>query len=428
VGQFAVAALYERRNLLNQKPAVIDRRYKKIKVTHYPSIKSLGNPAPFLIILLDSVRFHIPRRPGCAGHGFSAWLRKLRSDPRQQVGLERLEAFANLREQEGWLSMIEVENLTKRYGPTLAVSEVSFNVQKGEVLGFLGPNGAGKTTTMRVITGFLPPTQGKVRVAGYDVTEEPLEAKRRTGYLPENPPVYPDMTVDEYLTFVARIKGVPRRDVRKRLNEVVEKCAVTEVRRRQIGKLSKGYRQRVGLAQALIHNPDVLVLDEPTAGLDPKQIIETRELIKGLAGQHTVVLSTHILPEVSKTCQRVVVINAGLIVAVGTPDELTRRLQGFETVLITVEGPAAEIMDKFQRVGGVNWVEPRDSSQGRVTLEVNSEKDKDVRAELAQAVVESGWKLFELKTSGLSLEDIFLKLTTKDLSEEAAAGALKAAN
>jgi len=324
--------------------------------------------------------------------------------------------------------MIEVENLTKRYGPTLAVSEVSFNVQKGEVLGFLGPNGAGKTTTMRVITGFLPPTQGKVRVAGYDVTEEPLEAKRRTGYLPESPPVYPDMTVDEYLTFVARIKGVPRRDVRKRLNEVVEKCAATEVRRRQIGKLSKGYRQRVGLAQALIHNPDVLVLDEPTAGLDPKQIIETRELIKGLAGQHTVVLSTHILPEVSKTCQRVVVINAGLIVAVGTPDELTRRLQGFETVLITVDGPAAEIMDKFQRVGGVNWVEPRDSSQGRVTLEVHSEKDKDVRAELAQAVVESGWKLLELKTSGLSLEDIFLKLTTKDLSEEAAAGALKAAN
>ena len=325
--------------------------------------------------------------------------------------------------------MIEVENLTKSYGPRVAVSDVTFNVQKGEVLGFLGPNGAGKTTTMRVITGFLPPTHGKVRVAGYDVAEEPLEAKRRTGYLPESPPVYPDMTVEEYLAFVGRIKGVGRRDLRTRLNEVVERCAIGDVRARQIGKLSKGYRQRVGLAQALIHMPDVLVLDEPTAGLDPKQIIETRELIKGFAGQHTVILSTHILPEVSKTCQRVVVINAGQIVAVGTPDELTQRLQGYETVLVTVEGPAAEIMDKFQRVGGVNWVEPRDANNGRVTLEVHSEKEKDVRAELARAVVESGWKLYELRTSGLSLEEIFLKLTTKDMSEESAAAAPpKAAN
>ncbi|MBZ5562288.1 MAG: ABC transporter ATP-binding protein [Acidobacteriia bacterium] len=314
--------------------------------------------------------------------------------------------------------MIEVEHLTKRYGPTLAVSDVSFEAQKGEVLGFLGPNGAGKTTTMRVITGYLPPTDGRVRVAGYDVADEPLESKRRTGYLPESPPVYPDMTVQEYLTFVARIKGVSRREIKPRTDEICARVAIADVRNRQIGKLSKGYRQRVGLAQALIHNPDVLVLDEPTAGLDPKQIIETRELIKGLAGQHTVILSTHILPEVSKTCQRVVVINAGTIVAVGTPDELTRRLQGFETVMITAEAPAAEVMDKLQRVTGVNWVEPREASDGRVTLEIHSEKGKDVRAELARAIVESGWKLFELKTSGLSLEDIFLKLTTKDLGEE----------
>ena len=314
--------------------------------------------------------------------------------------------------------MIEVERLTKRYGPTVAVSDVSFEVRKGEILGFLGPNGAGKTTTMRVITGYLPPSDGKVRVAGFDVVEEPLEAKRRTGYLPESPPVYPDMTVREYLAFVARIKGVPRREVKKRLEEVNEKCAITDVQRRQIGKLSKGYRQRVGLAQTLIHHPDVLVLDEPTAGLDPKQIIETRQLIKGLAGEHTVVLSTHILPEVSKTCQRVIVINEGKIVAVGTPDELTHRLQGYETVLVTVVGPAAEVMAKLQTVRGVNWVEPRDSSDGRVLFEVHSEKDKDVRAELARAVVESNWKLLELKTSGMSLEDIFLKLTTKDLSEE----------
>ena len=317
--------------------------------------------------------------------------------------------------------MIEVQGLTKRYGPTVAVSDISFQVQKGEILGFLGPNGAGKTTTMRVITGFLTPSEGTVRVAGLDVVEKPLEAKRHLGYLPENPPVYPDMTVREYLSFVARIKGVARGEIRKRVDEVAQKCAVTDVQKRQIGKLSKGYRQRVGLAQALIHDPDVLVLDEPTAGLDPKQIIETRDLIRGLAGQHTIILSTHILPEVSKTCQRVLVINQGKVVAEGTPDELTRRLQGYETVLITAEGPAPEIMDRLERVAGVNLVEPREATDARVTFEVHAEKERDARPELARAVVESGWKLFELKTSGLSLEDIFLKLTTQDLTEGSAA-------
>ncbi len=317
--------------------------------------------------------------------------------------------------------MIEVEGLTKRYGPAVAVSDISFQVERGEILGFLGPNGAGKTTTMRVITGFLTPTAGTVRVAGVDVAEKPLEAKRHLGYLPENPPVYPDMRVREYLTFVARIKGVPRNDIKRRVDEVAEKCSIADVQKKQIGKLSKGYRQRVGLAQALIHDPDVLVLDEPTAGLDPKQIIETRDLIRGLAGRHTIILSTHILPEVSKTCQRVLVINQGQVVAEGTPEELTRRLQGYETVLITAEGPAPEIMDRLQRVSGVNLVEPREAADTRVTFEVHAEKGQDVRAELARAVVESGWKLLELKTSGLSLEDIFLKLTTKDLGEEAAA-------
>ena len=317
--------------------------------------------------------------------------------------------------------MIEVENLTKRYGPTLAVSDISFAVRQGEILGFLGPNGAGKTTTMRIITGFLSASSGQVRVAGYDVAEEPLEAKRHVGYLPELPPVYPDMTVKEYLAFAGRIKGVARSQLKTRIGEISEKCAVADVQNRQIGKLSKGYRQRVGLAQALIHNPDVLILDEPTAGLDPKQIIETRELIKGLAGQHTVVLSTHILPEVSKTCQRVIVINQGTVVAMGAPEELTTRLQGYETVLVTAEGPAAEIMGKLQSVQGVTLVEPRDSSDSRVTLEVHTEKGHDVRAELAKAVVQSGWNLFELKTSGMSLEDIFLQLTTHDLSEEVTA-------
>ena len=316
--------------------------------------------------------------------------------------------------------MIEVENLTKRYGPTLAVSDVSFQVQKGEILGFLGPNGAGKTTTMRIITGFLSPSAGRVSVAGIDVAESPLEAKRHIGYLPENPPVYTDMTVNEYLAFVSRIKGVPRGELKKRIGEVSEKCSVADVQHRQIGKLSKGYRQRVGLAQALIHNPDVLILDEPTAGLDPKQIIETRQLIKGLAGQHTVILSTHILPEVSKTCQRVVVISKGAVVAMGAPDELTARLQGYGSVLVTVEGPAPEIMGKLQAVPGVTLVEPVDAAGSRVTLEVHTEKNQEVRSELARAVVDSGWGLFELKASGMSLEDIFLKLTTKDASEQAA--------
>jgi ABC-2 type transport system ATP-binding protein len=314
--------------------------------------------------------------------------------------------------------MIEVQQLTKRYGPTLAVSGVSFEANKGEVLGFLGPNGAGKTTTMRVITGYLPPSSGSVKVAGYDVVEESIEARRHTGYLPENPPVYAEMRVSEYLAFAGRIKGVARRDLRKRMADVSEKCAITGVQNRQIGKLSKGYRQRVGLAQALIHNPDVLVLDEPTASLDPKQIIETRQLIRSLAGQHTVVLSTHILPEVSKTCDRVVVINAGKVVAVGTPDELTRRLQGFETVLLTAEGPRDEIKAKIEKVAGVTRVDQHDVAETRMAFEIHTEKDRDVRAELARAVVESGWRLIELRTSGLSLEDIFLKLTTRDLGEE----------
>ncbi len=326
--------------------------------------------------------------------------------------------------------MIQVEHLTKRYGPTLAVSDVSFDVQKGEILGFLGPNGAGKTTTMRVITGYLPPSEGRVTVADFDVAEHPLEAKRRIGYLPEAPPVYVDMRVREYLAFVARIKGLARRDVRKRVDEVIERTSVADVANRQIGKLSKGYRQRVGIAQALIHNPDVLILDEPTAGLDPKQIIETRELITGLAGQHTIVLSTHILPEVSKTCSRVVVISGGKIVAVGTPGELTRRLQGFETVLVTAEGPEDEIRGRLEKVSGVSQVErqhhpPPDHpssdgssiGDGLVTFEVHAEKGHDVRAELARAVVES-WKLLELKSSGLSLEDIFLKLTRVDQASE----------
>jgi ABC-2 type transport system ATP-binding protein len=230
--------------------------------------------------------------------------------------------------------VIEVQNLTKRYGPFTAVEDVSFKVERGEILGFLGPNGAGKTTTMRILTGYMPATEGKAFVAGFDVFEQPVEAKRRTGYLPETPPLYPDMTVAEYLAFVAKIKGVPSAERKQRTAAVMERTRIADMANRLCVRLSKGYRQRVGLAQALIHNPDVLILDEPTAGLDPKQIIETRQLIKELAGDHTIILSTHILPEVSQTCQRVVIINKGKVVAVDTPDNLTARLRGSETLYI----------------------------------------------------------------------------------------------
>src|SRR5687767_4321801 len=240
--------------------------------------------------------------------------------------------------------MIEVQNLTKRYGPVTAVNDVTFRVEAGEILGFLGPNGAGKTTTMRIITGYMPASEGQVLIAGHDVFEKPIEAKRRTGYLPESPPLYPDMTVREYLTFVARIKGVARREIGTRVDEAMKKTRVMDMAGRHCAKLSKGYRQRVGLAQAIIHNPDVLVLDEPTAGLDPKQIIETRQLIRELAGSHTIILSTHILPEVSQTCQRVVIINKGRVVAVDTPDNLTARLSGAISIYLQAAGPSDDVL------------------------------------------------------------------------------------
>ena len=251
--------------------------------------------------------------------------------------------------------MIEVEHLTKRYGTVTAVDDVSFRVNKGEILGFLGPNGAGKTTTMRVLTGYMPATDGRAAVAGYDVFDQPIEAKQRTGYLPETPPLYPDMTVREYLHFVAKIKGVAPKDRAARVDQVMARTWVTDMANRACGKLSKGYRQRVGLAQALIHNPDVLILDEPTAGLDPKQIIETRRLIKELAGDHTIILSTHILPEVEQTCQRVVIINKGRVVAEDTPENLTRRLHGSATMFVQVDGDRAAEAAGRARARATAW-------------------------------------------------------------------------
>jgi ABC-2 type transport system ATP-binding protein len=316
--------------------------------------------------------------------------------------------------------VIEVQHLTKRYGGITAVDDVSFRVDKGEILGFLGPNGAGKTTTMRVLTGYIPATEGRAFVAGYDVFDKPLDAKRRTGYLPETPPLYPDVTVREYLTFVSKIKGVPSRERRSRVTEVMRRTYVDDVADRACGKLSKGYRQRVGLAQALIHNPEVLILDEPTAGLDPKQINETRKLIKELAGSHTIILSTHILPEVSQTCQRVVIINKGKVVAVDTPENLTARLRGAETMWLQVEGDPAAVTSALQAVPGVTRV-AADGHDRHVTLEVESEAGRDVRRDLARAVVGGGFGLLELRPMRLSLEDVFLHLTTEERPAEGAA-------
>ncbi len=313
--------------------------------------------------------------------------------------------------------MIEVQHLTKRYGRVTAVDDVSFRVERGEILGFLGPNGAGKTTTMRILTGYMPATDGKAVVAGFDIFDQPIEAKRRIGYLPETPPLYPDMTVAEYLTFVAKIKGVAAADRRQRVQQVMERTRVSDMANRLTAKLSKGYKQRVGLAQALIHNPDVLILDEPTAGLDPKQIIETRELIKGLAGDHTVILSTHILPEVSQTCHRVVIINKGHVVAVDTPDNLTARLRGSETLYVQVDTSGRDASAVLQSIPGVTRITEADRRDSVVGYEIESEHGHDVRRDLARTVVASGWGLLELRPMRMSLEEIFLSLTT----EEAAA-------
>jgi ABC-2 type transport system ATP-binding protein len=318
--------------------------------------------------------------------------------------------------------VIEVQHLSKRYGAFTAVDDVSFSVGAGEILGFLGPNGAGKTTTMRIITGYMPATEGSVTVAGHDVFSAPIEAKKRTGYLPETPPLYPDMTVRDYVTFVARIKGVPSREVRGRVDDVMKRTHIADMASRHCGKLSKGYKQRVGLAQALIHNPDVLVLDEPTAGLDPKQIIESRQLIKDLGGNHSVVLSTHILPEVSQTCNRIVIIAKGKVVAVDTPDNLTARLRGSETMFLQVHAPGADVAPALSGLSGVTRVKADAQADGLVAVEVDSEQGRDVRRELAAAVVTRGWGLLELRPMRMSLEDIFLSLTTEDASTAAAAG------
>lgn len=315
-------------------------------------------------------------------------------------------------------TMIKVEGLTKRYNRFTAVQGINFEVPKGRIVGFLGPNGAGKTTTMRILTCFLPPTSGTASVAGFDVLKQPMEVKKRIGYLPESPPVYPEMEVHEYLSFVGRLKGIPAAELPKRVEEVSERCNVADVRTKLIAKLSKGYRQRVGLAQAIIHNPDVLILDEPTAGLDPKQIHETRDLIRSLAGAHTIILSTHILPEVEQTCDEVVIISKGQVVARDSVRNLTSRLRGQEAVAIEVRAAedkdAGAVEQALRAVAGVSRVERRQARSGLLHFEIESEPGQHVRAALARAVVGCGWDLEELRPVAVSLEEIFLELIAAD--------------
>lgn len=317
--------------------------------------------------------------------------------------------------------MIVVEHLTKRYADRQVVQDVSFHVKKGEILGFLGPNGAGKSTTMKMLTGYLAPSSGKVMIGGFDMASDPLKAKAMMGYMPENPPLYPEMSVRDYLAFAASIRGVERSKVKGAVEQALQKCWLTEVPNKLIAHLSKGFQQRVGLAQSLIHSPDILILDEPTNGLDPKQIIQIRELIKGLASDHTVILSTHILPEVQNTCQRVLIINGGRVVAEGSPEALESQLRGGTRILAEVRGAKDEVSGRLSTLTGVKNIDVKTSSEDSplVSVSIDVAHDVDLRERVAAEIIGAGWGLLELRTMGLSLEEIFLKLTTTDSAVDA---------
>ena len=309
--------------------------------------------------------------------------------------------------------MIQAEGLTHYYGPYPAIQDVNFGVRRGEILGFLGPNGAGKTTTMRILTGFMPPTRGTVTLDGYDVVEQSLEARRRVGYLPETVSLYTDMSVNGYLKYMGTLRGMPPKSIKARLDDVIGVCRLGDYRKTQIGKLSKGFRQRVGIAQAILHEPEVLVLDEPTIGIDPIQVVETRRLIKDLGKDQTVVLSSHILPEVSMLCDRVLIINEGRIVAEDTPKNLAEGLQGVDRLEVEVGGPAAEILPVLKAVRGVNDVSHLNNN-GRHTYTIQAQAGQDLRGAISQAVISNGWSLRGLQMVGMSLEEIFLRLTTHE--------------
>jgi ABC-2 type transport system ATP-binding protein len=321
--------------------------------------------------------------------------------------------------------LIEVEHLSKSYGKGQAVNDISFTVNQGEIVGFLGPNGAGKTTTMRIITGYLPATSGTVRVSGFDVAEQSLEVRKRIGYLPETPPLYPEMSVSDYLHFIAQIKGVASADIGRRTEYAMEATGLTERKNDLIKRLSRGYKQRVGIAQAIVHDPDVVILDEPTNGLDPNQIIEVRNLINALAGEHTIILSTHILPEVEATCQRVVIINKGQIVEMDTPKNLAQKRTNSARTHLLVKGDAAAVQAALASIAGVKSVEVNAQAE-LLAATVESQAETDLRSHIAARVIGSGFELYELRTETLSLEDVFRQLTTEE--KPTAAGSATAAS
>jgi ABC-2 type transport system ATP-binding protein len=314
--------------------------------------------------------------------------------------------------------MIEVEHLSKTYGSTPAIHDVTFSVEPGEILGFLGPNGAGKTTTMRILAGYLPATDGKARIAGFDVNDDSLAVRQRIGYLPETPPLYPEMTVEAFLHFVARIKGISAGDRTEKVNAAIKRCNLEEKRKVIIRKLSKGYRQRVGIAQAIVHDPPAIILDEPTVGLDPRQIIDVRNLIKSLAGTHTIILSTHILPEVSMTCSRVAIINRGRLVATNTPENLMTQLAGGAGYEIEIEGDSNLAKQVLQNVPGVNLVETLSSQhplrENRAHLRIISKPGIEPGTDIAAMLLNAGFGLHEMRRVSATLEDVFLQLTTEE--------------
>ena len=311
--------------------------------------------------------------------------------------------------------MIEVNNLTKYYGDFPAIEGISFTVNKGEILGLLGPNAAGKTTTMRILTGFIPPTSGTAKVAGFDVVGDSLDARKRIGYLPETVPLYTEMTVEDYLDFMGSIRGMDKGWRRRRIAEVIEITRLGEYQSSLIGKLSKGFRQRVGIAQSILHEPDVLIMDEPTIGIDPIQVVETRSLIKGFGGEHTVILSTHILPEVSMVCDRVIIIHEGQVVAIDRPENLSERLRGPERIEVDIRGPVAQVMTTLRNVSGVREV-TRTGEGDVASYYIESNAGAEVGEEIAGLVIKQGWGLLRLQPIQMSLEEIFLRLTDSESS------------
>ncbi|MEM9271860.1 MAG: ABC transporter ATP-binding protein [Cyanobacteria bacterium P01_F01_bin.143] len=318
------------------------------------------------------------------------------------------------------MNSIEVQNLSKVYGSTTAIADVNFTVETGEIIGFLGPNGAGKTTTMRILAGYLPATTGTAKIAGYDVHQQSMEVRRNIGYLPENPPLYPEMTVEGFLHFVAKIKGVAARDRKKKVATVIERCQLEDKSKIAIYKLSKGYRQRVGIAQAIVHEPKVIILDEPTVGLDPRQIIEVRNLIKSLAVEHTIILSTHILPEVSMTCDRIMIINRGKIVITNSPDELQKQLSGNYSYQLELAGNIAELLPKLEIIPDVvesKIITENLNGNNRDLVEITCNANSEPGNELAAMIINQGVSLYEMRRIRPSLEDVFLELTTEEKIE-----------